>query len=246
MGNFFSVDGPFYKYGSILADIMLVSLLWFLCSIPIFTIGASTTAAFDVLTRQAAGENGAILRGFWRSFKRNFGMSIRILAVVAGIALLVYANLNSMQLFEGNLKLFLATAQVVLAIELLFVGFYLFPIAARFDMKFTQIFKTSFYMANRHMLTTLAVGATLLGLVLLTAQFFLFVFLVPGIFCYVTSFLFVNVFKKYKPEIVPQSSDALPPILSLSEEEDRKQREAAFLAMEEAAKAQAKAGDEDV
>ena len=40
----FGIDGKFYEIVSAIADLVILNLLFVLCSLPIFTIGASTTA----------------------------------------------------------------------------------------------------------------------------------------------------------------------------------------------------------
>ena len=40
----FNMDSPFFRCMSLIGDMMLLNLMWILCSIPLVTIGASTTA----------------------------------------------------------------------------------------------------------------------------------------------------------------------------------------------------------
>ncbi len=42
----FGIDSKFYEVVSKIADLVVVNLLFVLCSLPIITIGASTTALF--------------------------------------------------------------------------------------------------------------------------------------------------------------------------------------------------------
>ena len=46
MGNFFSTDGPLFEGMAYIINIIYVSVLWILFSIPIITIGASSTALY--------------------------------------------------------------------------------------------------------------------------------------------------------------------------------------------------------
>ena len=43
--KFFSVDSPLYKFMNRLMDIFKLNCMWLLCSLPIVTMGAATTAA---------------------------------------------------------------------------------------------------------------------------------------------------------------------------------------------------------
>lgn len=50
MGNnsFFSIESPLYKFMNRLLDMIKLNFLWILCSLPIITMGAATTAAFTI------------------------------------------------------------------------------------------------------------------------------------------------------------------------------------------------------
>ena len=80
MHGLFSMDGPIYKYGGLLADLLLLTLLWLLCSLPIITIGAATTAVYYVTTRRLSDKESYITRDFFLSF--NIVMAI-VTAVIA-------------------------------------------------------------------------------------------------------------------------------------------------------------------
>ena len=66
MNGFFDLDGPFYKWGTEVADIIILSLLWLICALPIVTIGASTTALFYVYGKKIRGEDPYIFKSFFK------------------------------------------------------------------------------------------------------------------------------------------------------------------------------------
>ena len=70
-------------------DLILLNLLWLACSLPVITIGASTTALYSVTLKMAANEEGYILRGFLEAFRRNWKQStvIWLILLVIGAAL---------------------------------------------------------------------------------------------------------------------------------------------------------------
>ena len=53
-------------------DFIVLNVLWVLCSVPIITIGASTTALYSMMLKIVANEEGYIIRGFFEDFKKNF------------------------------------------------------------------------------------------------------------------------------------------------------------------------------
>jgi len=208
MGGFFSLDGPFNRVGSIVADIMILGVLWLLFSIPIITIGASTTALFYVATRRISDREGYLLRDFYASFKSNFITATKIWIIWFVLFCILLFNINLLWnhgVMSGMLGTLTLALQIVLMLELAFVAVYLYPLTARFEMRALQIAKSAFFMANRHIFTTvtcLAIGFT----ILLASEMFFPPLLVigMGVYGYSTSYLIMRVFRKYRPEMDEQ------------------------------------------
>ena len=70
---------------------MLLNILFLVCSLPIFTIGASFTAMYYVTLKLAENEEGYIARGFLKSFKQNFKQAtiIWLILLFFGIVLVL-------------------------------------------------------------------------------------------------------------------------------------------------------------
>lgn len=52
------IDNGVTRFLGKVADFMFLNLLWIVCSIPIITIGASTTAMYSVMLRLVKNEDG--------------------------------------------------------------------------------------------------------------------------------------------------------------------------------------------
>jgi len=222
--GFFSLDGPFYKYGNMLADIMILSVLWWILALPLlfaFTLGfeytiflilcvplgipagAGTTAMFYVTTRRVTDRDGYLFRDFFRSFKNNFKQATLVWIILSAIGFILYLNITEMANLgiSPTFQMFLYPFQLVFLIELVLNTLYIFVIIARFDMKFKDIFKTTVYMVHRHLLTTIMLVILLIGVMLAGDMYPLFYVIAPGCYAYVTAYLFIKIFKKYRPEI---------------------------------------------
>ena len=68
----FNYDNPVWRFIGKLGDLMILNILWVICSIPIFTMGASTTAVYYVTMKLVRGDDGYTLRNYFKSFKDNF------------------------------------------------------------------------------------------------------------------------------------------------------------------------------
>jgi len=236
MRDFFSLEGPFNKYGGMVADMLILSLMWFIFSIPIITIGASTTALFFVTTRRIAEREGYITGDFWSAFKTNFKRATIIWLIVLAFASLIVFNLFLIAQFEvgGILTTVIFPAQLILMLQLVFISIYLFPMTARFEMTIKETIKTSFFMANRHLLTTITCVIMLAIIAYFSLIFGPFVlFIGPGVYAMLASYSIMRVFKKYRPEM---DKDPLLEIQEIEAQkaEDRRARGISMLEDEDA------------
>lgn len=70
--DIFKPDGSVYEFIVKFTNMVLLSLCWLLCCIPIVTIGASTTALYSVCFKMLKKEDGHICKMFFSYFKSNF------------------------------------------------------------------------------------------------------------------------------------------------------------------------------
>lgn len=73
-----NIDNPFFNFMGRLADIVLLNLLFLLCSLPVVTAGASLAALYQACDDMAEGEFVSAFRNFFGAFRRNLKNSIRI------------------------------------------------------------------------------------------------------------------------------------------------------------------------
>lgn len=68
----FGIDSKFYEVVSKIADLVILNLIFVLCSLPIITIGASTTALYGVTKKMAGNREGYIFRNFFSIVQGEF------------------------------------------------------------------------------------------------------------------------------------------------------------------------------
>ena len=64
----FNINSSFFKFINKLLDVLLLNLLWILCSLPVVTIGAATCAAFSVTLKMVDDEEGYFVKPFFKYF----------------------------------------------------------------------------------------------------------------------------------------------------------------------------------
>ena len=152
MGNLFNLDNPFFTFLSKLVDAFLLSMLWLVCCIPLFTIGASTTAFYYTVNKVLRRGQGYLTQEFFHSFKQNFKQStiLWLIFAVLGLifrwdAFLMQENIANGMKFGGLYPVFYA----FLGMELMVI-IYVFPYLARFENTTKQILKNGALLAIAH------------------------------------------------------------------------------------------------
>ncbi len=192
----FRVDGPVYNFGNWIFRFFFLNTLWVLFSLPIFTIGASTTALFYVTHKWAAGEDPPIWQNFWKSFKQNFLQGVVIWVILSVFMLIIFLNIQNITLV-GNFSRILLILQLIALAELILTAIYAFPILARHHMTVGGCLRWAFYMANRHLLTTIVVVMGAVGLVSFAQYMWATYFFLMSLWAYWTSRFVIPVLKKY-------------------------------------------------
>lgn len=144
--------------------ILVVGALWLLCSLPVVTIGAATTAMYTVYLGHIDLGRKEMARPFFVAFRRRFKEATLLwLALLAGLLLfgvdawyyLVYSGGGGYRTVMGWVMLCLFSVVAVLAI-------YAFPVLARYERSFQGVLAVSAWGAlERWPWTLLALGITL-------------------------------------------------------------------------------------
>lgn len=80
MGSLFNPDAFLWRWCSRILDIMILSLFWLVCSLPVVTAGAASAALYDAAVHGIRrDEAGAYVR-FFRTFRRE--LKTAVLAVL--------------------------------------------------------------------------------------------------------------------------------------------------------------------
>lgn len=143
MRNILSPDGFLIRFLSTLFDCMVLSWLFVICSIPIFTIGVSGTAVYTVIFRKMKGDDCHILPTFFKAFKENFFQAtvcfVPLLAFCSGMSYSVYlvhvipnCNFSFIQ-YPAVILMFLAVA----------FSIFIYPQLALFDSPLSKTLKNS-------------------------------------------------------------------------------------------------------
>lgn len=207
--GFFNYDNEIWRFVGRLADIMVLNFLWVICSLPIVTLGISTTALYYCTLKIVKDEDDGNVRMFFRSFKRNWKEGLIIWLILLPIfAILLLDHRFFSIVFQGKdvLRFLLRGITDALILLWVFVFLYVWPLLSRFENSWQKTIFHALLMSIRHLPYTL--GILLLDLALVVGVYFLLrilpmfvpVFFILGfpLIAWVNSAFFRRIFKQYE------------------------------------------------
>ena len=91
MRDLCNTDKPLFAVLTKLTYSAYLNILWLVCSLPIVTIGASTTALFYVTLKMAEDRDDGLTRMFFYSFRANFTPAIKLSFILSAVGRLLAA-----------------------------------------------------------------------------------------------------------------------------------------------------------
>ena len=147
MRNFFSLDNPVMRFLDTMADLIILNILFIVCSIPIITLGASATAMCYVTLKMRDGEEGSVFRNFFRAFRQNFVQATLIWIILAALAGFLLADYLLIRDSEGTGYQVIRILLPLCAVLWGMVALYVFFIQARFQNTIPNTFRNALALA---------------------------------------------------------------------------------------------------
>lgn len=131
--NFFEEGSLFMRFLNKMTDLLILNIITMLMCIPVITAGAALTAMHYVLLKMVRGEEGYIIKSFFRSFKREFRQATVLWILYVALAALMVSNLVLILEGGGSYPIWLPSSILVVAfLEIMFM-IYTFAMLSRFD-----------------------------------------------------------------------------------------------------------------
>lgn len=167
-------DNLFFKIIYAISDIAVLSILWIVGSLPIITIGASTTALFYVCGKKIKQDEPKIVAEFVKSYKQNFKQS---LVITVMIAILWYASFTYFMMSFSSLKdgfNISIVIMLIIAFEVVMITMYMCALLAKYELRTIQIIRNSFLFTHAYFIESIKAFA------LISSMIFCLIF-VPGL-----------------------------------------------------------------
>lgn len=177
--RFLSYDSKFSQWMLRFCYCCWLNLLWFICSIPVVTIGASTTALYYVMLKLARSEEGNVTAMFFRSFRDNFKQATVLWLIMLGIGLFLGADgyvLYHLRLISTGpaavMWTVLLAVIIAAAVFYVIVLLYLFPLVASVHNTNRAMLKNSFLIGAHYLFCTILVFVIHFAVFFVTVRFF--------------------------------------------------------------------------
>lgn len=146
----FNLDSPLMRGINKVIMTIYMGMLWFLCSIPILTAGASTAAMYEVLLKMTKDLEGNITKDFFRGFRSNLKQGICVWLIVLSVWAVLLGNLWYYGVIEGMRHSVLVIVFLIMAVLAMAVFAYIFPVMARTKNSVKGHFQIALILALRN------------------------------------------------------------------------------------------------
>ncbi len=205
----FNYDNMFMRLLNRLGDAMILSILFVVTSIPIFTIGASITALYYAAMKGVKGGDGYVAKYFLKSFKENFKQSTIIwlicLVVFFVLGVDVWFWFQQKQAGGGLMIQVMQIISIIMLSLAVMIAIYVFPLQAKFDNTIKVQLRNAFLMSIKYFPTTILI-ALCIAIVVWCFYYTILLSIVGfslvgfGLVGYIFAFFMLRCFKPYLPE----------------------------------------------
>lgn len=194
----------------LLGDLLVINLLWIVCSLPVVTIGMASSAAYAVLLRRVMHGEIPVFKNWWSALRKNFWQALALEGILAVLGIALWGDLQMVFAFTGGIRLVYVAACAMLTVGFAVVALFALPQHALYKNSLKNILKNAFALAacypGRFLLCCLywvaVIGSALL-LPFEVVQQVGFLWLMWGLSCpaWLTSKVLISIFSKLDPSI---------------------------------------------
>ncbi len=162
--RFLSYDSKFGRLFLKLSYACCLNFMWFVCCLPIVTIGASTTALYYTSFKIAKDEGSFITTMFFRSFRQNFRQATVIWLIMLAVGLVIGIDAGLLYQLHNTTTgtpavLWTLMLAVIFACMLFYaiVLVHIFPLLSIASNTTRNMFKNAFLIGTRYLFVTILI-----------------------------------------------------------------------------------------
>lgn len=199
LDRIFDADNVVFRFLGTVGYIWWLHVLWLLCSLPVITIGASTTALIYSCMK-LHNKEGYVTRNFFRSFRENFIQStiLYILFLITGALLLMDLILSGQTAPVAGR--FVRYGAIALLIPYFMTLLYVFAVQAKFINPVAKTLRYAFGVSVKYFPYTFQIACVVVIFVILNMTIVLANYVTlsigVGIVVYILSFYYNKIFSE--------------------------------------------------
>ena len=195
----FNFDNPFFRALGKVVDCIWLCILWLVCSLPVLTMGASSTALYYTVHKRIRGGRGYTTRAFFKAFKDNFKPATLSWLVVLVVWLVAVGDIvvTRQLLMKGSSLGMFFYFFIILLLFAAGWSCYVFSYIARFSNTVINTLKNALFLELRHLPWTLLVILILLAGVVIAWLIPGLIFLVPATVALMFDLILERIFRRY-------------------------------------------------
>lgn len=155
MKKFFFGDTPLGNFLKCGVNLVILNVLWFFCSIPVITIGASTSALYYSISALSRGEE-QMTKTFFKGFKINFRQSTILWLLTLVIGFLLYWGVYIVSFWDEARFTVLMIMALPCFLFLMIIS-YAFPLLAEFETTMPRLLSNSVLLSLAHFPRSVAI-----------------------------------------------------------------------------------------
>lgn len=180
-------------------DLFLLSVFWLFCSIPVVTIGPSTAALYNTVTRCIRGNERNSWVMFFRTFRDNLKVGVLTTLVIlpAGVLLVFLQGLLYQTAVVGQAGYVLYVAYQIFLLLPLGALCYVFPVLSRFTFRTGGLLLNCSKLAMAHLPSTVGMGLLLALSIWICSYIPVLAAVLPAVLALFHSFPLERIFRPY-------------------------------------------------
>ena len=155
MKKFLFGDTPLGRALNCGVNLVILNILWFFCSLPLVTMGASTAALYYSVSAISRGEE-QMVKTFFKGFKMNFKQSTLLWFIFLLVGGLLYWGIYIVSFWE-NIRFATLMIMAFPCFLFLMIISYAFPLLAEFETTIPRLLSNAVLLSLGHFPRSIAI-----------------------------------------------------------------------------------------
>lgn len=203
MADLFDYNNKVISALTKIADSVMLGILWIICSIPVITLGASSSAFYYAYNKSIRQESGYALKLFFQGFKANFKQATLCWLVLIVLAVFGFFDCFVLITIGGSspVSSILLAIMILILVTLSLLALVLFPYIARYENTWKDSLKNSLLILLSNFLWAVLLFLILFAAVFLSMCIPMLCIFMPAVYMFFANKILEHILKKYmRPE----------------------------------------------